>query len=98
MNIKTSLTAIAAMAIRSRIARTLFLKEFPMLNSYVRVREGAIRLRQLATDQSGVVSFEYVIVAACIVAAVLAAFGTDTKSGIGLALSDEITKIVGKLP
>ena len=30
-------------------------------------------------------SFEYVIVAACIVAAVAAAFGTTTASGIGLA-------------
>ena len=69
-----------------------------MLKSYVRLREGALRLRRIATDESGVVSFEYVIVAACIVAAVLAAFGTDTTSGIGKALNDEIAKVVAKLP
>ena len=32
-------------------------------------------LERLRTDKDGVVSFEYVIVAACIVAAVAAAFG-----------------------
>jgi pilus assembly protein Flp/PilA len=66
-----------------------------MLSSYLQIREAALRLRD---SQDGVVSFEYVIVAACIVAAVLAAFGTDATSGIGKALSDELTKIVGKLP
>ena len=35
-------------------------------------------LKRLSTDKDGVVSFEYVIVAACIVAAVVAAFGTDS--------------------
>jgi pilus assembly protein Flp/PilA len=35
----------------------------------------------------------YVIVAACIVAAVAAAFGTGTSSGIGLALTSAIGKI-----
>ena len=33
-------------------------------------------LERLRADKDGVVSFEYVIVAACIVAAVAAAFGT----------------------
>jgi pilus assembly protein Flp/PilA len=66
-----------------------------MLKTFIGIREAALRLRD---NQDGVVSFEYVIVAACIVAAVLAAFGTDATSGIGKALSGEITKIVGKLP
>ena len=33
-------------------------------------------VKRLSTDKDGVVSFEYVIVAACIVGAVAAAFGT----------------------
>jgi hypothetical protein len=50
-------------------------------------------LKALREDTAGVVSFEYVIVAACIVAAVAAAFGTSTASGIGLVLSTAIGKI-----
>ena len=46
-----------------------------MLKYYVKTTEALKRLR---TDKDGVVSFEYVIVAACIVAAVVAAFGTGT--------------------
>jgi pilus assembly protein Flp/PilA len=61
-----------------------------MLKFYIQTREAARRLR---TDNRGVVSFEYVIVAACIVAAVAAAFGTGTTSGIGAALSTAIGKI-----
>ncbi|MHC2335512.1 hypothetical protein [Bradyrhizobium sp. USDA 4454] len=61
-----------------------------MLQSYIKVTEALSRLR---TDKDGVVSFEYVIVAACIVAAVAAAFGTGTGTGIGQILSDSITKI-----
>ena len=67
-----------------------------MLKYYVKTTEALKRLR---TDKDGVVSFEYVIVAACIVAAVALAFGTDTSSGIGKVLDDAITKIgaaVGK--
>ena len=45
-----------------------------MLKYYIKTTEALKRLR---TDQDGVVSFEYVIVAACIVAAVVAVFGTD---------------------
>ena len=66
-----------------------------MLKYYIKTTEA---FRRLLTDKNGVVSFEYVIVAACVVAAVLAAFGTDTTKGIGKALSDELAKIVGKLP
>jgi Flp pilus assembly pilin Flp len=66
-----------------------------MLNSYIRIREAALRLRD---NQDGVVSFEYVIVAACIVAAVLVAFGTDTSSGIGKALKAGIDAVSAKIP
>ena len=44
-----------------------------MLKYYVKTTEA---LRRLHTDKDGVVSFEYVIVAACIVAVVALAFGT----------------------
>ena len=43
-------------------------------------------LQRLRADKDGVVSFEYVIVAICIVAAVAAAFGTTASGGIGAAL------------
>ena len=61
-----------------------------MLKFYVKAHQLVERLR---TDQVGVVSFEYVIVAACIVAAVAAAFGTTTGSGIGAALTTAIGKV-----
>jgi Flp pilus assembly pilin Flp len=50
-------------------------------------------LRRLCADKDGVVSFEYVIVAACIVGAVAAAFGTDATGAIGTALTTAIGKI-----
>ena len=50
-------------------------------------------LKRLSADQDGVVSFEYVIVAACIVGAVAAAFGTTTATGIGKVLNTAITAI-----
>ena len=46
-----------------------------MLKYYIKTTEALKRLR---TDKDGVVSFEYVIVAACVVAAVVVAFGTGT--------------------
>ena len=61
-----------------------------MLRYYVKATEALKRLR---TDKDGVVSFEYVIVAVCIIAAVLAAFGTNTSTGIGSALSNGIAQI-----
>ncbi|WP_309184129.1 hypothetical protein [Bradyrhizobium sp. Ash2021] len=61
-----------------------------MLNFYVKTTEAFKRLR---TDKDGVVSFEYVIVAVCIIAAVLAAYGTTTGTGIGSALSGGIAQI-----
>jgi len=62
-----------------------------MLKLYEKTSEAFKRLR---TDCDGVVSFEYVIVAVCIIAAVIAAYGTTTGTGIGSALSGGIDKIV----
>ena len=50
-------------------------------------------MKRLRADKDGVVSLEYVIVAACIVGAVSLAFGTGTSSGIGLVLKDAIAQI-----
>ena len=61
-----------------------------MLKFYVKGSDLLTRLRE---DKDGVVSFEYVIVAACIIAAVAAAFGTGTATGIGAALKTGITGI-----
>ena len=44
-----------------------------MLKHYINTRDGLLRL---STDKDGVVSLEYVIVAACVVAVVIAAFST----------------------
>ena len=52
-----------------------------------------MRLKRLRADKDGVVSFEYVIVAACIIGAVAAAFGTGAGGGIGTALTTGITAI-----
>jgi pilus assembly protein Flp/PilA len=59
-----------------------------MLKYYIESTEA---LKRLASDKDGVVSFEYIIVAACIVAVVLAVFKTDTS--ISAALAGGITKI-----
>jgi Flp pilus assembly pilin Flp len=61
-----------------------------MLQFYIKTTEA---FKRLSTDKDGVVSFEYVIVAACIVAAVAAAFGNSTATGIGKILSTAITAI-----
>jgi Flp pilus assembly pilin Flp len=61
-----------------------------MLNYYVKATEA---LKNLRTDQEGVVSFEYIIVAACIIGAVAAAFGTGATGAIGTALGNGITSI-----
>jgi Flp pilus assembly pilin Flp len=68
-----------------------------MITTYLRLRETGLRLVRIVTDEKGVVSFEYVIVAACIVGAVSLAFGTDASSGIGKALSDAVAAISSKL-
>jgi Flp pilus assembly pilin Flp len=61
-----------------------------MLKYYIKTTEA---LKNLRADEDGMVSFEYIIVAACVIAAVIAAFGTSTSSGIGAALSTGIGKI-----
>lgn len=65
-----------------------------MLKYYIKTSEA---LKQLRADARGVVSFEYVIVAACVVAAVAAAFGTTTGTGIGAALKSAIDAITAKV-
>ena len=60
-----------------------------MLKFYVKASDLLERLR---TDKDGVVSFEYIIVAACIIGAVAAAFGTGA-GGIGAALTAGLAKI-----
>jgi pilus assembly protein Flp/PilA len=65
-----------------------------MLKYYIKTREALLRLR---TDKDGVVSFEYVIVAACIVGAVIAVFGTGTAGGIHDALDGVLQKIITKM-
>jgi Flp pilus assembly pilin Flp len=63
-----------------------------MLNYYIKTREALLRL---STDKDGVVSFEYVIVAACIIAVVSLGFGTGGP--LQSALSSAITTIGTKL-
>jgi hypothetical protein len=63
-----------------------------MLKNYVEA------VKRLSTDKDGVVSFEYVVVAACIVSAVAAAFGTGAGGRIGTALTGAITTILSYLP
>ena len=65
-----------------------------MLKYYIKTREA---LRRLRTDKDGVVSFEYVIVGALVVAAVAAAFGAN-GSNISSALNTGITSIPSKIP
>jgi pilus assembly protein Flp/PilA len=64
-----------------------------MVNRYIAISEA---IRSFRDNKRGVVSFEYVIVAACIVAAVIAAFGA-TGGDIAGALTGAINKITTKL-
>ena len=68
-----------------------------MLKYYIKTTEGLKRLR---ADTTGVVSFEYVIVAACIIAVVSLGFGkggplqtalTTAITSIGTALTNAVT-------
>ena len=63
-----------------------------MLKYYTKTREALLRLR---TDKGGVVSFEYVIVAACIIAVVALAF--SNTGPLNTALSGGLTAIGGAL-
>ncbi|MDH2348692.1 hypothetical protein [Bradyrhizobium sp. SSUT77] len=65
-----------------------------MLQYYIKATQALKRLRE---DKDGVVSFEYVIVAACIVAAVAAAFGAAGTGPIFDALTSAITAIAAKV-
>ena len=59
-----------------------------MLKYYIKTTEALKRLR---TDNDGVVSFEYVIVAACIIAVVSLGFGTGGP--LQTALTTAITTV-----
>ena len=61
-----------------------------MLKYYVKTTEA---LKGLRADQAGVVSFEYIIVAVCIIGAVSAVFGIGAGGAIGTALTGGITAI-----
>ena len=65
-----------------------------MLKTFIKGREAILRVRM---DKNGVVSFEYVIVAACVVGAVVLAFGTGAGGAIATALTNAITAIVTKV-
>jgi pilus assembly protein Flp/PilA len=90
--LKSTNLAVGSRAIEVAMYATNYFVEgfYLMLKYYVKATE---TLKRLRTDKDGVVSFEYVIVAVCIVTAVLAAFGTTTGSGIGNALAGGIAKI-----
>ena len=62
-----------------------------MLKYYIKTSDVLERLR---ADKDGVVSFEYVIVAACVVAAVAFAFGTGQSGHLATALSGAINSVI----
>jgi pilus assembly protein Flp/PilA len=69
-----------------------------MLKYYIRGRDLLDRLR---TDKDGVVSFEYVVVAGAVVAAVVAAFGAfggGSTGALGSALTNGLNAIIKDLP
>ena len=72
-----------------------------MTRSYIAVRETILRARgsvvRMVQDENGVVSFEYLIVAACIIAAVGLAFGGTGAGTIKGALSSGISTIATRL-
>ncbi|MBR0960090.1 hypothetical protein [Bradyrhizobium japonicum] len=61
-----------------------------MLQYYIKTTDALKRLR---ADQDGVVSFEYIIVAVCIIGAVSAVFGIGAGGAIGTALTGGVTAI-----
>jgi pilus assembly protein Flp/PilA len=54
-------------------------------------------LKRMLSDEGGVVSFEYVIVAFCLVATVLSAFGTNANGTIAKGLANALNAIVIKV-
>ena len=65
-----------------------------MLKFYVKASE---TLRQLRSDAKGVVSFEYIIVAVCIIAAVTAVFTASGNDSIEGALTTGLGRISSAL-
>jgi len=63
-----------------------------MLKYYVKSREALKRLR---ADNDGVVSFEYIIVATCIIIVVIAVYNGPGANSISGALSTGIGQVVG---
>jgi Flp pilus assembly pilin Flp len=61
-----------------------------MLKFYVKSR-GAVK--RLLTNNDGALSFEYVVVAACIVAVVTAVFGTGANGVLMTALTNSLNMI-----
>jgi Flp pilus assembly pilin Flp len=61
-----------------------------MSKFFVKGREA---VRRLVADKDGVISFEYVVLAACIVGVVLLVFGTGNQSVMYNALNNAITTI-----
>jgi pilus assembly protein Flp/PilA len=61
-----------------------------MLKFYVKATEA---LKQLRADQNGVVSFEYIIVAACVITIVITFFTGTGSTTIQGALSTAVGKI-----
>jgi pilus assembly protein Flp/PilA len=73
-------------------ATIFWTKEIPvMLKLSVKTRD---RLRRLRTNKDGVASFEYVIVAACVIAAATAVFGGAGAGTIQGALTTGIGVIM----
>jgi Flp pilus assembly pilin Flp len=69
-----------------------------MLKFYTKSKEA---VKRLCTDQDGVVSFEYIIVAVCIIIVVIAVYNGTGANSISGALSAGVGKIVnafGNLP
>jgi Flp pilus assembly pilin Flp len=65
-----------------------------MLKYYIMTREALMRLR---TDKDGVVSFEYVIVAALVIAAVAAVFSGTGAGTFQGALNTGLTAITNAM-
>lgn len=65
-----------------------------MLKHYIKATEA---LKQLRADQNGVVSFEYIIVAACIIVVVVAFFTGTGATSITTALTAAVAKITAAI-
>jgi len=65
-----------------------------MLKYYIKTTEA---LKNLRADKDGVVSFEYIIVATCIVIVVIAVYNGTGANSISGALSSGIGKITGAM-